>query len=256
MEWLRDEDQPARLDRDVVFSPPPVKVPVSLPQEGTTLGSAGADSHRSLPPPQPHVNLEYYTTQRRKSALEDIRNSLDECGNLLIQMLHKEQSSAGPTCEHAEGSIPRPPSPRTLKYGNVTPQLREFYNANKGRSNRNRRRRLNQRIRREREELQRQQNMKAQQSQQRSLPSTRPVAEVPRSGFKPISSSRPEPAPLHRCRSRRAASTGWGPAEAPTTRAPANAAYSGFNQFERLGSAFQQAANPWKQWSAQDSVYL
>lgn len=262
MEWLRDEDQPARLDRDVVFSPPPVQVPVSVPQEGAMLRSVGdaarsgdAGYHTSHPP-QSHVNLEYYTTQRRKSALEDIRSSLDECGNLLIQMLHKEQSGAGPTCEHAEGSIPRPPSPRTMKYGNVTPQLREFYNANKGRSNRNRRRRLNQRIRREREELQRQATMKT-QSQQRSQPST---PERRSGGFKPISSSRPEPAPLHRpaetqFRGPRRADA-WGPAEAPTTRVPANAAYTGFNQFERLGSAFQQAANPWKQWGAQDSVYL
>lgn len=145
-----------------------------------------------------------------------------------------------------------------MKYGNITPQLREFYNSNKGRSNRNRRRRLNQRIRREREELQRQANMKA-QSEQRSQPSTRPVADV---GFKPIQSSRPEPAQQHRpaairetqFRPRRAEA--WGPVEAPTSRAPANAAYTGFNQFERQGSAFQQAANPWKQWGAQDTVYL
>lgn len=118
-------------------------------------------------------SLDYVMKQNRVNQVDIIRNQLDVCGNMLIRMQKPQEPisevPSGPppglalpklerdASNKSNSHLSPPGSPRTQKYGNVTPQLRQFYDANKGRANRNRRRRLNQRIRREREELARQQ---------------------------------------------------------------------------------------------------
>lgn len=145
-------------------------------------------------------SLDYVMKQNRVSQVDIIRNQLDVCGNMLIRMQHRGNGAnpipqvpvthSGPPPGLALPNLERdgsdksnsrspPPSPRTQKYGNVTPQLRQFYEANKGRANRNRRRRLNQRIRREREEQERQQMFqKRMPSLQLNAP-TNPTSAVP-----------------------------------------------------------------------------
>lgn len=116
-------------------------------------------------------SLDNVLKQVRTSEVDSIRDELDSCGNMLIQMQKEKGWDMVPEVpgfqltltpcdsDSSNNSALTPPdSPRTKKYGNVTAELRQFYDVNKGRANRNRRRRLNQRIRRAREENERRQN--------------------------------------------------------------------------------------------------